>query len=69
MHQDVAVVDFSFAIPATASLLAVPFRSELPSPTGWAAIAVIVLGVVPASRPASQRSSASRSCLIRRVSV
>lgn len=44
-------------IPATASLLAVPVLGEAPSPAGWGAIAVIVLGVLLASRSSARRTA------------
>lgn len=44
-------------IPGTASLLAVPILGEAPSPAGWAAIAVIVAGVLLAARPSRRREA------------
>src|SRR5580704_5392714 len=41
-------------IPVSASLLAIPVRGEIPTSTGWLAIAVIVLGVLFTARPSPQ---------------
>jgi hypothetical protein len=41
-------------IPVSASLLAIPVHGEIPTSTGWLAIAVIVLGVLFTARPSPQ---------------
>jgi drug/metabolite transporter (DMT)-like permease len=49
-------------LPAVASLLAIPVLGEIPTPAGGAAIAVIVIGVLLATKPAPARSVASVPC-------
>ena len=41
-------------IPVSASLLAIPVHGEIPTSTGWLAIAAIVLGGLFAARPSPQ---------------
>ena len=40
-------------LPAVAAILAIPVLGETPSPSEWASIAIIVLGVLLVSKPAS----------------
>ncbi|TDY27082.1 hypothetical protein B0G81_7623 [Paraburkholderia sp. BL6665CI2N2] len=48
-------------LPAAASLLAIPFLGETPSPAEGMSIVIIVLGVLLASRPApARRASTNR---------
>lgn len=44
-------------LPAVASILAAPILGETASPAEWASIAVIVLGVLFAAKPACPHSS------------
>ncbi len=46
-------------IPAVASMLAVPFLGEVPTPAGAVALAIIVVGVLLAARPARMRAPVS----------